>query len=379
MNLRRLPAIGSCIALVTWLGGAVWVNGAGSTIDSRGGQFMGFGHFSSFSKGDSGRPREIVLTSPVLLPRLAFNELIASWNMELPEGTYARVEARALYFSGPTKYYVLGLWSNDPSKHARESVPGQKDENGDVLTDTLVLTRPAERVQVRVILGSDSVERPRLKFLGLCLSGTNGNLSPLASKKEAWDTLIQVPERSQLDYPDGKVLCSPTTVSMLMAFWSEQLRRPWLEHQVPEIAAAVYDAKWKGTGNWSFNMAFAGAARGMRGYVARLSDIAELEDWIATGIPVGLSVCYDRLRGKGPGPNGHLVVCVGFTANGDPIINDPAGKPSVRRVFPRKNLSYAWAYSKNTVYLVYPEGTVVPRDWFGHWDSWTAHQLIRSE
>jgi len=49
-----------------------------------------------------------------------------------------------------------------------------------------------------------------------------------------------------------------------------------------------------------------------------MSDIAEIEDWIANVIPVGLSVSYDRLRGKGSGRSGHLIVCVGFTETGDP-------------------------------------------------------------
>ena len=101
--------------------------------------------------------------------------------------------------------------------------------------------------------------------------------------------------------------------------------------------------------------------------MTRMTDVSELEDWIAAGLPVGLSVCYDRLRGKGPGPNGHLVVCVGFTDNGDVIINDPGTSKNVRKTFSRKNLISAWANSKNAVYLIYPENAKVPGDRFGHW------------
>jgi len=71
----------------------------------------------------------------------------------------------------------------------------------------------------------------------------------------------------------------------------------------------------------------------MRAYTARLSDVAELEDWIMQGIPVGLSLCYNRLRGKSRTPSGHLVVCVGFTENGDAVINDPGTLRNVRKVF----------------------------------------------
>ena len=121
-------------------------------------------------------------------------------------------------------------------------------------------------------------------------------------------------------------------------------------------------------------MAYAGSRRGMRAYVSRLSDVSELEDWIAKGIPVGLSLCYNRLRGKTGAFSGHLVVCVGFTETGDVVINDPGTRLNVRKTFLRKNLIPAWAYSHNAVYLVYPEGAEVPPDRFGHWDSWTARQ-----
>src|SRR5437588_7455401 len=123
---------------------------------------------------------------------------------------------------------------------------------------------------------------------------------------------IAVSKKTQLIYPHGGVLCSPTTVSMLLGFWSQRLIRPELDLEVPAIETEVYDDKFQGAGNWSFNTALGGSFRGMRGYVTRLTDLSELEDWIASGIPVGMSVCYDRLRGVGPGPNGHLVVCRGF-------------------------------------------------------------------
>ena len=178
-------------------------------------------------------------------------------------------------------------------------------------------------------------------------------------------------------YPNGKVICSPTTVSMIMGYWAQKMHRSEIDRPVPEVVAAVYDTNWKGTGNWVFNTAYAGSFPGMRAYVTRMTDLAELEDWISAGLPVGLSLCYDRLRGKGSGPNGHLVVCVGFTEQGDPIINDPGMRENVRKVFPRKNLIHAWAYSRNAAYLIYPENVTVPGDRFGHWHSWTSTKRIK--
>jgi hypothetical protein len=175
-------------------------------------------------------------------------------------------------------------------------------------------------------------------------------------------------------YEGGEVWCSPTTVSMMLAFWGQRLKRADLDRDVPEVVKGVFDPKWEGTGNWVFNTAYAGSFRGLRAYTTRLSDVAELEDWIAQGIPVGLSLCYNRLRGKSRELSGHLVVCVGFTENGDVIVNDPGTRQDVRKVFPRANLIDAWAYKKNAVYLIYPEKAIIPKDRFGHWDSTTSRQ-----
>jgi len=130
----------------------------------------------------------------------------------------------------------------------------------------------------------------------------------------------------------------------------------------------VFDKNWPGTGNWPFNTAFAGSFPSMRAYVTRLSDLSELEDWIAKGIPVITSVSYNVLKGTDKRPSdGHLVVCVGFTKEGDPILNDPGVREHVRRVYSREKFARAWAHSQQTVYLLHPEDADIPADRFGHW------------
>ena len=368
MTARRLWQHLGRVGFVVLVAGLA-AGASGWVAEARGGRFVGFRDFSGFKQTKGARPGETVLESPETATSLRWGELVVSWNADTPDAAYLRIEARALYPTHVTKYYTLGLWSSNTNHYPRECVLHQRDADGDVLTDTLILTQACDRVQVRLTLGGDGGQKPKLKFLGLCLTDSKCAPAVLPPNRAAWGKTIAVPELSQMAYPTGKVLCSPTAVAMIMAYWSQTLGRPELNREVPDVAAAVYDAKWKGTGNWPFNTAYAGSFAGMRAYVVRLSDLSEVEDWIASGVPVTLSVSSDRLHRRGPGPNGHLVVCVGFTSRGEPVVNDPGSSRDVRRVYPRKDVLDAWSGSRNAAYLIYPETWQIPRDRFGHWDS----------
>ncbi len=358
-------------ALLVFLGLGL-TTATASDFDPRGGQFIGFDNFSAFRTSPGARAGETVLTSPEIAARIHWNELIASWNADMPRAAYLRVEVRALYPASLTKYYTMGLWSVDTNRYPRESVLDQKDPDGDVKTDTLILARPCNRLQIRLTFGGDDGEQPKLKFLGLDLADTAATPPTLPSNPAALGRTIPVPERTQMTYTNGAALCSPAAVSMVMAYWASQLHRPELDHDVPDIANAIYDPKWPGTGNWPFNTAYAGSFRGVRAYVTRLSDLSEVEDWIAAGIPVVISVSSYLTNDRTSGPdNGHLIVCVGFTETGDVVTNDPGvsvrRNVRARRVYARQKVAKAWSKSKNTVYLIYPETTRIPSNRLGHW------------
>lgn len=336
----------------------------GTSPEHRGHRFLLFKNLSEFTS--TSVPGEWILSSPEVAAGMDYDELIASWNFDIPNGGLT-VEVRALYDESSTKFYNLGRWSSDPRRYPRESVLDQKDADGEVDTDTLKLKRPCSRFQFRLTVRADYDDRPVVKRLGIALTDSTWRGQALPPNRSAWGRTLQVPERSQMVYPNGSVLCSPTTVSMILAYWARELNHPDLDRDVPEISEAVYDRNWKGTGNWVFNTAWAGVLPGMGAVVTRLSDVAELEDLVGAGIPVGVSLCYNRLRGRDTGrSSGHLVVCVGFTGDGDVIVNDPGTSKNVRKIFPRKHLIYAWEHSKNAVYLIAPEGRL-PASRFGHW------------
>ena len=361
--LRALTGIGVLAGLMLSL--------SATAIEHRGAQFIALDDFSSFYRSTTNGVTTLI--SPEIRSAIAWKELVLSWNADAPSNSWINFEVRGFYKPRVTRYFTMAKWSPTRERLPRTSIKDQRDEDGYVDTDTLIFRYPCDAFQLRITMGGDPGAKPRLNFLGISLKDPAFSSLPLKPNRLAWGKVLPVLERSQMGYENGGVICSPTTVSMMMDFWSHKLNRPELAKDVPEIVRAVYDTAWGGTGNWAFNMAWAGSHPGMRAYVTRMSDISELEDWIEGGMPVGLSVCYDLLRGRRSQASGHLVVCVGFTPEGDVIINDPGTSRNVRKVFKRKNVERAWAYSKNAAYVIHPEHAVVPRDRFGHWDSWSSH------
>ncbi len=364
---RRLPVI--------LLGTASLIAGCAShpaSLASRQRNFFaGFNDFSGFTK-ISGAPGETILTSPEIAVPIDWDEMVVSWNV--PAGVYLKMEARGIYPDHATKYYTLGLWSDDVPVHPRQSVNEQRDADGTVNTDTLVLARTRAKVQLRITLGSgDAKAAPQLKFLALSFCDGHARAAAHEPNRAAWGKVVPVPEKRQAEYEGGNAWCSPASLSMVLGYWSETLHRPELNRAVPEVAHAVNDPLWGGTGNWPFNMAYAGTLPGLRACVARFDDISEVEDWIAAGIPVILSVSSYLTNDRHDGEdNGHLIVCAGFTATGDVVANDPGVSVKqgqrARRVYSRERVIAAWEKSKNTVYLVYPESAAIPPNRFGHWE-----------
>ena len=333
--------------------------------------FIGLDDFSNF-----GRVRKAdgdqVLLSPAINAQMPWNQLIVSWNADAPAGTFVKLEASARSGGALTRFYTLAQWSPDGAIFPRTSVSGQKDADGTVATDTLILNHPAAAAQIRITLGGTNGAMPRLKYLGLAFANTRVPATTHPPNRAAWGKIIATPEYSQHGYAAAAGWCSPASLAMVLSRWAGILRRPELNCTVPQVAASVYDQSYAGTGNWPFNTAFAGGFSGMRSFVTRLDDLSEVEDWIAAGLPVILSTRWDLLEpGRPQDSEGHLIVCIGFTENGDVVVNDPATRldrgESVRRTYQRENVIRAWANSHHTVYLVYPEDYSIPRNEFGHW------------
>src|SRR6185312_7418320 len=187
-----------------------------TSTDTRFSHFVGMDDFSGFtrSQNDGG---DVVLLSPEIKSGISWNELIISWNVKAPAGTFLKIEARAISQRHSTKFYMHGNWSRDNKAFPRSSVRNQKDADGKVDTDTLVLTGLADAAQIRVTLGGKNGARPALKFLGASFSNTHVAFEPAPPHRAAWGKIIVTPEHSQHGYPGAKGWCSPTSVSMVLS------------------------------------------------------------------------------------------------------------------------------------------------------------------
>ena len=296
-----------------------------------------------------------------------FSAAIASWNTVTPGGSWIEVDLRARIGKRFTRWYDMGRWSADSSSNQRRSTKGQRDADASVDTDTLNLNRPAEAIQVRVLphAGAGGV-MPQVSLVAVATNTLAPRSADAFGLPSAPAADLPVPERSQRSAPSspdqfgggGDAWCSPASVSMVMAYWSQALHEPRWDVPVESAAAGTYDPVYDGCGNWPFNVAFA-SERGLRGWVQRLTRLNDVRQLIGAGIPVIASIkaAPGELSGAPyKRTNGHLLVVRGFTDSGDVIVNDPYALPGgIRRVYNRAQFAHAWLEgSLGTVYLIAP-------------------------
>ncbi|NYI04788.1 C39 family peptidase [Allostreptomyces psammosilenae] len=315
-------------------------------------------------------------------------ELVASWTADTPPGTWLQVEMRGRTHTGTlTAWYVMGRWASGDRDVHRTSVDGQGDADGTVAVDTFVAAagRALTAYQLRVTLhrAPGQAAWPAVRSLGAMASAVADRATvPASPGGVAWGVELDVPRRSQEihlgEYPEydggGEAWCSPTSTTMVMEYWGRgpsERDLAWVDPsvvdpQVDHAARFTYDYGYQGTGNWPFNTAYAGTY-GLEGFVTRLRSLTELERFIAAGIPVITSQSFaeGELPGAGYGTDGHLMVVVGFTEDGDVIANDPYSDTNeqVRRVYPRAAFENVWqraSSSGGVVYVIHPAGVPLP-------------------
>jgi hypothetical protein len=312
-----------------------------------------------------------VWTSEPMRPGFGATELIPSWTASTPGGSFLRVELRGVNETGQaTKWYRLGDWAAEETAFTRTSVSGQDDENAAVNADILVAApgRALHAVQARVTLlrPHGTTDQPVLGTLHLLASAVPRDCEP-SQPMTALGTQLAVPSYSQLVHEGGQGWCSAASTAMVLSYWGvgpePVVSNP--DSLVPYTAKKIFDQGFGGCGNWPFNTAYASGFGGVRGFVTRLRSLNEAELFIEAGIPLVVSASYDR--GEVPGldyeTDGHLTVLVGFTDQGDPVLNDPnsASNAEVRKAVGRAQWEAAWLRSsRGVVYVIYPDAVSLP-------------------
>jgi hypothetical protein len=349
-------------------------------------------HGGDFYNGGSFQVGEAV--SPITATSFAFSQAVASWNVDTPDGTWIETQIRAQVGGRWTTWYSLGIWASGDTTIARHSLDSQTDADGQVDVDTLVLDErigPADALQVKLrLFTAAGVQSPAVRSVSVAVSTKPIKGSePSPGNPAHWGKTLPVRQCSQMVYADGgEVWCSPTSTAMVSQYWSRS-QGP-CEPSVRAAVGSVYDWLYDGHGNWPFNTAYAATQNWRRqsathagrawqhdaqrrpntqklsAYVARFTDLAQAEEWIAAGVPVVVSIAWGQQALTGapfPFSYGHLAVLVGFDNNGNPIVNDP-GAPfdsAVQRTYLRQQFEPLWlGHTGGTVYLIHPPRWHIP-------------------
>ena len=314
-------------------------------------------------------------TSPWTTPGFAATALIPSWEAMTPGRSLVRIQVRARSADGTT-----GSWDTvaDWTRAARGRIPratysGQADDLGRVSVDTWLATTSITSWQVRATLlrPQGTKVRVRLERIGAVASVDATQPRPTSAPGPAAGVELPVPALSQMvhsgHYPQwgggGEAWCSATSTAMVLSYYGvapapRGISAGHVDAVVDHTAKMVYDHGYRGTGNWAFNTAYAATLVGGDSYVTRMSGLREAEDHIAAGVPLIVSIAFDRFQLAGTPistSNGHLLVITGFEADGDVIVNDPAGATNadVRRVYDRAQFERVWlAASGGTAYVI---------------------------
>jgi hypothetical protein len=238
------------------------------------------------------------------------------------------------------------------------------------------------QLQVRLMRRTGATTKsPAVDVVGAVASRLPSGSPPVSTPGPGRGIVLDVPMYSQMTHRGhspkygggGEAWCSPTSTAMVLGYYDalpSARSYAWVgaghvDPWVDEVARRTYDAAYEGTGNWPFNTAYA-ASRTGHALVTRLASLTEAEKLIAAGIPVVVSVSFPpgALAGAPISSTaGHLLVVVGFTAEGDVVVNDPASstRAGVRRTYDRAELERAWLSSSGgTAYVIWDDAHPLP-------------------
>ena len=296
-----------------------------------------------------------------------FKRLLVSWNCETPKGTWIEVQARAFisyYDDNKNSTYEWSDWLSFGKwgTHIKRSSKSPDSHLAKISTDEFIIkgnyTDTASKIQIRALLHTENTNiTPSIRQFVISYKD---NTPRLKSIEIPSDKIIDVPSYSQYirDKNIGSVICSPTSITMLLNRRNENLI-------VEETAWSCFDYDYEAFGNWLFNVAFA-SSLGYESFV-EYGNLKSLKREIYSGYPVAVSVKYTNdinnleypyIENAPITTAGHILVVRGFEKKDGidyVVVNDPAGKSneSVTRRYKLSEFENAWHRGSNIMYVIH--------------------------
>lgn len=312
-------------------------------------------------------------TSEVIGSTLGVEELIASWNADVPEGTAVFFEARARSLPGTewTPWLMLG---HVDRRVAPAALPSRITAPGGYIVDVDILRcktwfRDAQ-VRCTATTNTTDVRAPgpavvihRLDVTRSLAFSKSLIRTSLARETPHWVKLA-LPESHQAEVTfksqqtprpelSGR-LCSPTSVAMAVE-WATGTPT-----QVITIADAAYDQQHNIYGNWPRNIQ-AAWEQGVPGRLQRFGCLTEVYALLAADklVVASIKVAPGQLSNAPyASTDGHLILIKGYTPRGDLLVSDPAASDAAggERIYSREDLSLVWLRNrKGTAYVFWKQ------------------------
>lgn len=265
-----------------------------------------------------------------------FTSLVGSWSCITSPNATIELEISILINGKWSKYYTYGVWglgktntyynqtdSNTPSKMSVDEI--------------MVTSGSANACKYRVTLKRDSLNTssPVLSLVCLALEiSETGYSYPVDVSNLPKSVDNEIAKLYQYDVPGiGGSICSATTTTMLLKWKGYSFTDKGKTYEHEYIASLVADPGHNSPtyGNWSYNMAVAGAY-GDNAYVARMYSWEEVMYHLATVGPMGASI--KSSNGEwGYKTSGHLVIIRGYRISDSGAVTVICNDPAVKGVY----------------------------------------------
>ncbi len=272
-----------------------------------------------------------------------FNRGLPSWNGTAPdENSGFMVQMRFPSGNGWSPWLTVGFWK----AYIWTSYGTTSYSGGFIHYDYVKLYSYQQKWQFKIIMARTSsvLESPTLTKLSFFVSDTRTTETTdynmlLNDNPEA----IMIPTdflyQYAIDDEIGPSICSPTSVSMVLKSYD-------ITVDPLQFARDTRDPYWGIFGIWPRVVQNA-SEYGLDGAVTRFRTWSEARQVLAQGGRVVMSVGL-------PLYTGHLMMLAGFTANGNPIVHDPARSNGYAYVYNKDDLAHSWFEKGGIAYTFFP-------------------------